>query len=206
MNNTVTKGKMNTPLTSSTGDEPDADRSELSRDDIFDLLSNRRRRFVVHALKRMEEPVELAELSTYIAAWEVETEPEEVDYDDRRSVYVTLRRTHLPKMDEKNVLIFNDSEKTVKSTDTFSNIEVYVEVLHGKEIPWSLYYIGLAVVSGLFLLAIITEAPVFSTFEPLHVGLFTAITFGLSAIAHRIVERRSRLGVTEKPPELHQLK
>ncbi|ELZ42353.1 hypothetical protein C471_04920 [Halorubrum saccharovorum DSM 1137] len=197
---------MNIPLVSDTENEPNADTSKLSRNDIFDLLSNRRRRFVVHALKRMEEPVELAELSTYVAAWEMETEPEEIDHEDRRSVYVTLRRTHLPKMDEKNVIQFNKSEKTVQSTEILDNIDVHIEVLHGKEIPWSLYYIGLAVVSVLLLVAVVTEAPIFDAFKPIHVGGFTAITYGLSAVAHRIVERHSRLGATPKPPELYQVK
>jgi len=197
---------MNIALVSSTENESNADTSELSRNDIFDLLSNRRRRFVVHALKRMEEPVELAELSRYVAAWEMEMEPEEIDYEDRRSVYVTLRRTHLPKMDEKNVLQFNKSEKTVQSTELLDNIEVHTEVLHGKEIPWSLYYLGLAGVCGLLLVAVVTEAPIFDAFKPIHVGGFTAIIFGLSAVAHRIMERHNRLGATQKPPELHQLK
>ena len=197
---------MKIPFISGTDDGLNAHESELSRKDIFDLLSNRRRRFVLHALKRMEEPVELAELSTYVAAWEMEIEPEEIDSEDRRSVHVTLKRTHLPKMDEKNVIQFNKSEKTVQSTDKLDDIEIHIEALQGNEIPWSLYYLGLAVVCGLLLIAVVTEAPIFTAFEPIHVGAFTGIIFGLSAVAHRLVERHSRLGVTQKPPEIRQLK
>lgn len=197
---------MHVPFVSGTGEEPNPRGSELSRNELFDLLSNRRRRFALHALKRMEEPVELTELATHVAAWEMETEPEAIDSEDRRSVHVTLRRTHLPKLDEKNVIQFDESNNTIKSTNTFNEIEVHIEVLHGDEIPWSLYYIGLAGVCGLLLVAVITEAPVFGMFEPLHVGWFTAIIFALSAVVHRYVEQHSRLGVTRKPPELHQLK
>ncbi|TKX86502.1 transcriptional regulator [Halorubrum sp. SS5] len=197
---------MNVPFVSGTGEELNPRGSELSRNELFDLLSNRRRRFVLHALKRMEEPVELADLSTHVAAWEMEREPEEIDSEDRRSVHVTLRRRHLPKLDEKNIIQFNKSNNTIQSTKALDDIEVHIEVLHGDEIPWSLYYIGLACVCGLLLVAVITEAPVFAAFEPLHVGWFTAIVFALSAVAHRYVEQHSRLGVTKKPPELHQLK
>ena len=197
---------MNIPFVSTTKDGSNAHEGELSRKDIFDILSNRRRRFVLHALKRMEEPVELAELSTYVAAWEMDLEPEEIDSDDRRSVHVTLKRTHLPKMDEKNIIQFNKSEKTIQSTDLLDNIEVHIEALRGNEISWSLYYIGLAGVCSLLLVAVVTEAPIFSAFEPIHVGGFTAIIFGLSAVAHRLVERHNRLGVTRKPPEINQLK
>ena len=196
---------MNVPFVSDTGGEPNPRGSELSRNELFDLLSNRRRRFVLHALKRMEEPVELTELSTYVAAWEMEMEPEEIDSEDRRSVHVTLRRTHLPKLDEKNVIQFNESENTIRSADLLDDIEVHIEVLQGEEISWSLYYIGLAGVCGLLLIAVITEAPIFGAFEPLHVGWLTAIVFGVSAVIHRYVEQHSRLGVTEQPPEVHQL-
>jgi hypothetical protein len=195
---------MNLPFVNDRNDGVSARESELSRNDIFDLLSNRRRRFVLHALKRMKEPVELAELSTYVAAWEMETEPEEIDREDRRSVYVTLRRTHLPKLDEKNVIQFDESENTVQSTELLDSIEVHIEVLHGNEISWSLYYLGLAGVCGSLLVAVITEAPIFGLFEPLHVGLFAAAIFFISAVAHRLVERHSRLGVTQKPPEIRQ--
>jgi len=195
---------MNLPFVNDRNDGVSARESELSRNDIFDLLSNRRRRFVLHALKRMKELVELAELSTYVAAWETETEPEEIDREDRRSVYVTLRRTHLPKLDEKNVIQFDESENTVQSTELLDNIEVHTEVLHEKEISWSLYYLGLAGVCGLLLVAVITEAPLFDLFEPIHVGLFAAGIFFVSAAAHHFVERHSRFGVTQKPPEIHQ--
>jgi len=197
---------MNVPFVSGTEEGPNARGDELSRNDLFELLSNRRRRFVLHALKRMEEPVELSELSTYVAAWEMEMEPEEIDSEDRRSVHVTLRRTHLPKMDEKNVIRFNESDNIIQSTDLFDDIDVHIEVLDENEIPWSLYYIGLVSVCGLLLVAVTTEAPIFSAFEPLHIGWFTAIVFGLSAVTHRLVERHSRLGETKKPPEIHQLK
>ncbi|OYR52209.1 transcriptional regulator, partial [Halorubrum sp. E3] len=39
---------------------------ELSEEEIFEVLSNRRRRFVIHALKRAEGPLEVSELSTHV--------------------------------------------------------------------------------------------------------------------------------------------
>ena len=41
---------------------------DLSEDDVYEMLSNRRRRFVIHALKRAEEPVDVSELSTHVTA------------------------------------------------------------------------------------------------------------------------------------------
>ncbi len=41
-----------------TGNESSGDGGELSEDEIFDVLSNRRRRFVIHALKRGRSSVD----------------------------------------------------------------------------------------------------------------------------------------------------
>lgn len=194
------------PFVSNTVGESTSDGEELSKNEIYNLVSNRRRRFTIHALKRMEEPVEVAELSTYIAAWEMDIKPEEVEYADRRSVYTALRQTHLPIMAEKNIIEFNKSEKNIRSTDILNRISIYTEATHRNEFPWSLYYLGLAGLSISLLLAVITGVPVFNTLGPLSVGAFVAVLFGLSAVVHHIIDRRNRLGATQKPPELRKVK
>ncbi|SMO45415.1 DUF7344 domain-containing protein [Halorubrum cibi] len=178
-----------------------ANGGELSQDEIFDVLSNRRRRFVIHALKRTEEPLDVSELSTHVTAWEVGVEPEEVTYEDRRNVYSTLQRTHLPKLEEKDIVTVDD-ENLVRATPTLENLDIYVEVLGSREIPWSLYYVGLAGVAVSLLLAVATDTPGFAALAPLDVGIFTVTVFGVSSIVHHVVGRRTRLGNTERPPEL----
>ncbi|MDZ5812342.1 transcriptional regulator [Halorubrum sp. AD140] len=175
---------------------------ELSEDDVFEVLSNRRRRFVIHALKRAEEPVEVSELSRYVTAWERDVDPEMVRYQERRNVYSTLQRTHLPKLEEKNVVTVDSETNLVEPTPELANLDIYVEVLDSKEIPWSLYYVGLAGLAVSLLLAVATDTPGFVGLEPLDVGAFTATAFGISSLAHHAIGRRMRLGNTEKPPEL----
>ncbi|GAA0522976.1 hypothetical protein SAMN04488066_105170 [Halorubrum aquaticum] len=190
--------------TIATATESNANGGELSEDEIFEVLSNRRRRFVIHALKREEGAVEVSDLSTHVTAWEVGVEPEEVEYEDRRNVYSTLQRTHLPKLEEKNVVTFDEEENLVWATPELENLDIYVEVLGTREIPWSLYYVGLAGVAVALLLAVATGTPGFAAFAPLDVGMFTATAFGISAAAHYAIGRRMRLGNTEKPPELRK--
>ena len=180
------------------------DGGDLSEDEVFEVLSNGRRRFVIHALKHAEEPVEVCELSTYVTAWEHDIDPEEVRYEDRRNVYSTLQRTHLPKLEEKNVVTVHEEENLVEPTPELKSLDIYVEVLRSTEIPWSLYYVGLAGVAVSLLLAVTTGAPGFAGFEAIDVGVFTATTFGVSAAVHHVVGRRARLGNTEKPPELRK--
>ena len=178
---------------------------ELSEEEIFELLSNRRRRFVIHALKRAGKPLGVSELSTRVTAWERGVDPEDVQYEDRRNVYSTLQRTHLPKLEEKNVVTVHDEENLVEPTDELEELDIYVEVLRSREIPWSLYYVGLAGLAVVLTAAVATGTPGFARFEALDVGVFTATAFGLSSAAHYAIGRRARLGNAEKPPELRKV-
>ena len=188
--------------TAATTNEPSRTRGTLSEDEVFEVLSNRRRRFVIHALKRAEEPVDLSDLSARVTAWERDVDPEEVRYEDRRNVYSTLRRTHLPKLEEKNVVTVHEEENLVEPTAELEELDIYVEVLRSREIPWSLYYLGLAGLAVSLLLAVAAGVPGFAGLEPFHAGAFIATALGLSAAAHHVVGRRARLGDTEKPPEI----
>jgi len=180
------------------------DGGKLTENEIFELLSNRRRRFVIHALKRAEEPLDVSELSRYVTAWELDVDPDEVKYEDRRNVYSTLQRTHLPKLEEKNVVTVHEAENLVEPTSELEELDIYVEVLQSREIPWSLYYVGLAGLAVSLLFAVAVGTPGFAGFEALDVGVFTATVFGISSVAHHVIGRRMRLGNTEKPPELRK--
>lgn len=188
-----------------TTDESNSTGEQLTEDEIFDVLSNRRRRFVIHALKRTEEPIEVSKLSTHVTAWELDVDPKEVEYEDRRNVYSTLQRTHLPKLEEKDIVDVDEEENLVEATPALQSLEIYIEALGTKEIPWSLYYVGLAGVVVSILLAVATNTPGFAAFTPLDVGIFTATTFGVSSVVHHVVGRRTRLGNTEKPPEVRKI-
>ena len=192
-------GTTTTPTT-----EPRSEIDDLSEDDVFEMLSNRRRRFVIHALKRAEEPVDVSELSTYVTAWECGVDPDAVKYEDRRNVYSTLQRIHLPKLEEKNVVRVDEDENLVEPTPTLDDLDVYIEVLRGREIPWSLYYLGLAGLTASLLLAVATGTPGFAGLEAIDVGVFTATVFGISSVAHHVIGRQARLGYTEKPPEIRK--
>jgi len=174
---------------------------DLSKEEIFDVLSNRRRRFVIHALKRENREMSVSDLSTYVTAWEVGVEPQDVKYDDRRHVYSTLQRTHLPKLAEKNIVIYDKEENVVNPTPQLKEVDIYTEIIGRREIPWGLYYFGLASICGVLLLMIIFDVSAFETLTPYDVGVFITISFGVSSAAHYYIGRRTRLGNTKKPPE-----
>lgn len=190
--------------TTAATDRASGNRGELSTEDIFDVLSNRRRRFVIHALKRAEGPINVSDLSTQVTAWERSIEPEEVRYEDHRNVYTTLQRTHLPKLEEKNIVTLDEQCNLVVPTPELEEFDIYVNVFQSKEIPWSLYYLGLAGLITSLLFAIATGTPGFVGLEAIDVGVFTATVFGVSSVVHHLIGRQARLGNTEKPPELRR--
>ncbi len=176
----------------------------LSENKIFELLSNRRRRFVIHALKRRQEPLEICELSAHVTAWEQGIDTEDVTYSDRRNVYSTLKRTHLPKLEKNNVITIDEEENLVEPTEAFETLDIYVEVLGSKEIPWSLYYVGLAGISLALLLAVATGTPGFTVLGPLEVGIFMVTAFAVSSVSHHFIGGHIRLGSTDQPPEVYK--
>ena len=186
--------------------EPRSKIDDLSEDDVFEMLSNRRRRFVIHALKRAEEPVDVSELSTHVTAWERGVEPDAVKYEDRRNVYSTLQRTHLPKLEEKNVVRVDEETNLVEPTPTLDDLDVYIEVLRGREIPWSLYYFGLAVLAALVLFGVAIGVPGLAALDGTTAAVFVVTAFTVSALLHYHYGERARLGNLEEPPELRRRK
>lgn len=179
-------------------------KSELTQDEIFELLANRRRRFVIHALKYTKEALQVSTLAKYVAAWELDVDPASIEYEDQRNIYSTLRRTHLPKLDEKKVVQYDADQNLVEPTPLLEDLDVYIEVLQGREIPWSVYYVGLSGVAISVLLAVTVGVPGFAGLSPQHVAVFAITMFAVSSVVHYVYDRRGRLGDQEIPPELRR--
>jgi hypothetical protein len=79
----------------------------LARDDVYEVLSNRRRRYLWRALRREGVELELSEASRRIAAWENGVDVEDVEYDQRKSVYNSLHQFHCPKMADAGLIEFD---------------------------------------------------------------------------------------------------
>jgi predicted transcriptional regulator len=184
----------------STGDD-DAD--PPSQDELFDVLSNRRRRYAVHALKREHGPVELGDVAEQVAAWEYDVDVEQVSYDERKRVYTALQQSHLPMMDNAGVVEFDKNRGTVEATSALEDVEVYMDVVHGNEIPWSVYYLGLSGVAASLMAAVWAGAWPFSLFPDAAWGVAVVAMFAVSAVAHTYYARGQRIGETEAPPELN---
>jgi len=171
----------------------------LSRDEIFDLLSNHRRRYALHAVKRIDGDVEIADITKQVAAWENGKSREEITAQERHRVYTSMQQTHLPAMDRAGVIEYDNG--TVTLADGAENLEVYMDIVPEQSIPWGEYYLGLAAVSGALLAAV--SAGVFPESIPaLAWGWLVVVLLAGSALYHVVQSRRMRLGATDTPPEI----
>jgi len=173
-------------------------RTDVSRDELFQLLSSQRRRFALHACRAAETPISLSDLAERVAAWEYGKDVADVTSEERRRVYTSLQQTHLPAMEEAGIVKVED--KAVDLADGADAFEVYLEVVPENTIPWGVYYLGLSVVAAALLALVAVGVYPDSIPDLAWAGLVVAM-FGVSAVVHLWRERKSRLGFGGPPPD-----
>lgn len=188
--------------TNTTDDVARSGTESVSTDEAFELLSNKRRRYTVHHLKWNGPRVELGDLSEHIAAWENGTSIQDISADERKRVYTSLQSHHLPKMDEQGIVTYDDRAGEVELTNHGDELDVYLEVVDGRDIPWSQYYLGLSAVNAALIVAVGADVWPMTLLPDLAWGAFVVTTLLVSALAHTVHDSSMRLGTDDKPPEL----
>lgn len=174
--------------------------TDITADAFFELLSNRRRRYTLHCLEQASGPVELGDLARQVAAWEEDKAVDAVSASERKNVYTSLQQFHLPKLDEKRLVAFDDREGVVELGSAAEEVDIYIEVVERGNVPWSHYYLGLAAVHALLMVAAYV-----GVVSAVSVGIFCATSLAVSAMAHTYYTKTEmRLGTGEKPPERDQ--
>lgn len=142
--------------TTSTGNlQPGTEEHELlSTEDIFQILSNRRRRYALHYLDQIEGTVSIRDLSEQIAAWENGVGRSEVTPKWRKRIYTSLHQGHLPKMDRLGVIEYDHELGTVCQAEHLKDFDIYLDVVPTGDIPWNQFMLGL----GATLTALVTVA------------------------------------------------
>jgi hypothetical protein len=182
----------------SAGDEP-------TENELFDILSNRRRRYALHQLTRVDGEVELGPLAEQVAAWENDVAVDEVTSAERKRVYTALQQSHLPKLDEAGVVDFDKRAGTITPTPVMAELDVYLDVVRGRDIPWSEYYLALSAVGAAVLAGAWIDAPVFGVLPDLAWASLVVAAFLCSSIAHVYFTRHVRLGAGATPPDVRDV-
>jgi len=174
----------------------DSDYHPLSQDQVFDLLSNSRRRFVLHHLKQADGPVRLSELAAEIAAIENEVSVDELTSQQRKRTYVALYQTHIPKLEDAGAVSYNAETGMVELASGAGEIGEYFQQQADSR-PWQYYYLLLA--GGGLLLYVLVNIVGVSSGAQFLVGAAVLVAFGAVAAAHYVSIRRER---TELPTNL----
>lgn len=166
---------------------------DLTKGEIFDVLRNQRRRYVLQYLKRMDDPVELGDLATQVAAWEYDTTVDEVSSEQRKRVYTTLQQTHLDKMAEAGIVEYDADRGVIRSTDQTADLSIYLEIVPGREFPWQEYYLSLGAVSTALVTALWFDVYPLTMVSDLGWATLIALVLSLSAVYHVYRQRGMRL-------------
>lgn len=106
----------------------------LSKDDLFHILSNRRRRDALRYLTGYDGPVRMGDLATQVAAWEHNTTVERLTSQERKPVYIALYQNHLPKLSEHGLIEYNRPRGSVSRTDRADQCNQYLhDTTDGRE-------------------------------------------------------------------------
>jgi hypothetical protein len=115
---------MDPPPATESGDDPSG---SISREEVFEVLSNERRRLVLQYLReRDEERVDFRDIVDQVAACENGVPAERLDSGDRKCVYSALRQTHLPKLDKLGLVEFDHGRGRLKLEDGVEEIFRYM--------------------------------------------------------------------------------
>jgi hypothetical protein len=162
---------------------PDGAARAVTIEEAFEVLSNRRRRYVVHWLLEAETGTEIRELSRQVAAWENDKPLDRVTSQERRRVYNALQQFHLPKLDEAGVVRYDADRGTIEPTESLSTLRTYLNVSRRSH-RWCLRSLaaGGAVIGLVALLVgVASLAPLPGTV----LGVLSAAVVAGSVFAHR---------------------
>ncbi|OAQ54402.1 hypothetical protein HTG_02320 [Natrinema mahii] len=97
----------------------------LAESEVFHILGNDRRRAIVQLLAEDGGQTDVSDVATEIAATESDTTP--VPNNLYKSVYVSLQQTHLPQLEEDDVIEYDSDAKTIRPGRHFDEVLQYVD-------------------------------------------------------------------------------
>lgn len=96
---------------------------------IFEVFAHHRRRYALRELHRHERPMALADLADEIAVRENETALTDIPAEEVQQIYLTLYHTHIPKLEDADLVDYDQERDTVAPTEHVECLEQYQEFL-----------------------------------------------------------------------------
>ncbi|WP_269851807.1 DUF7344 domain-containing protein [Methanosarcina horonobensis] len=153
----------------------------MPKSDIFGVLQNDRRRYVLEILHNKGSQ-SVRSLSEEIAR--LESGIEEPKSSIRKSIYVSLIQTHIPKMESLGVIVYNREKESVELLPASRNFDIYMETVKKGDIPWSQFYLGFSVFT--ILGSVIIHEEVIEWISSSQWMLFISLAFLASSTVHQL--------------------
>ena len=149
---------------------------EMTKDEVFEVLSSSRRRLILYHLYRRGGEAGLRDLASDTAEAE-----REGDIDDEviKRFYISLYQTHVPKLEDVGLVRYDGETKTVTLTDRVGEIESVLGSESEPERRWSIYYGALAVIGS-----VLAAAQVLGALPPETTIVFAAALLLLAAFQY----------------------
>jgi len=176
---------------------------QLSRDLVFDVLKNRRRRYALHYLRRADDTVQLSELAEQVAAWENDIAVDAISAAERKRVYTALYQSHLPKLDDAGIVEYNQNRGIVELSGASEQLDMYLDLEAQPDIPWCNWYLGLAVAGLGLLTGAWLGLPPFSLVADVLLATAIVAAYGAVAVAHTYYSQHAD-AAGETPPEIQE--
>ena len=97
------------------------------QDELFDVLSNRRRRLMLRSLETAEKPVSVGELAMELVAWESGQPVLDRSGDEREAIEISLVHNHLPKMAEAGFVKYDDAQQGVTLAGRTDELQIHLQ-------------------------------------------------------------------------------
>lgn len=157
-------------------------------DVTFEILKNQRRRYVLRYLRTIENPAELKDIAEQVAAWENNKSIDEITSDERKRAYVGLYQCHLKRMDDNDIIDFNQRRGHVELRDRGEQLYAYLDqakTADSEPVHWERYYLALAGIGGVSTVAVAAVTGSLST-VPVVLPLLLVSLYGVLALAHTL--------------------
>lgn len=101
-------------------------------DSVFQLFVSQRRRYVLDCLRETDDPIPLADLAGEVATREKDASLSEIPDEELKQIHLTLYHTHIPKLNDEDIIQYNKDEETVTLIESVEKLNQYEELLPDK--------------------------------------------------------------------------
>ncbi len=154
-----------------------SDSTPNSEKQLYDVLWNIRRRYVLYYTKHVGPTVQFKELVEQIAIWECFGSKDSSNRRKRKSIHNSLIQTHIPKLEQIGLIDYDRESNKITVTDRAEQIELYpASEGHDWEYGYSFLSVSFLSLVGLAFLGVISLS------NPTSITLLLVLTLLLIAL------------------------